>query len=76
MLISVKMSSDASDERVRVPGMISMESSETSAGDHDHDTEDRVKSLKLNVPLKISVDDGSRLKQKSGLLSPCSKFGR
>ena len=74
MLISVKMSSDASDERVRVPGMISMESSETSAGDHD--TEDRVKSLKLNVPLKISVDDGSRLKQKSGLLSPCSKFGR
>ena len=68
------MSSDASDERVRVPGMISMESSETSAGDHD--TEDRVKSLKLNVPLKISVDDGSRLKQKSGLLSPCSKFGR
>ena len=67
--------SNAAEERVRMPGMISMENGD----DEDHLDTDKVRNLRLNIPLKIAVDDnGPVLKGRQKLsmvLSPCSKLG-
>ena len=68
------MSESNGEERVRMPGMISMEN-----GADDQPDTDKVKNLKLNIPLSIAVDDTgpvSKGRQKSAMvLSPCSKLG-
>ena len=75
MKIFLTMSESNLEERVRVPGMINMEN-----GDGDPLDTDKVRSLKLNIPLKIAVDDSvsvgkARHKPPSMMLSPCSKLG-
>ena len=68
------MSESNLEERVRMPGMINMENEE-----NEHPDTDKVKNLKLNIPLSIAVDDSgtvSKGRQKhSMVLSPCSKLG-
>ena len=72
--------SDSCEERVRIPGIIHMEGEE--AENLDVET---LRSLKLNIPLKIAVDVAetgnnfvtiSKGKQKPSWVSPCSKYVR
>ena len=74
--------SDSVEERVRIPGIIHMEGEEEGSDKLDVET---VRSLKLNIPLKIAVDGaetGSNFvplgkgKQKPSWVSPCSKYAR
>ena len=72
--------SDSCEERVRIPGIIHMEGED--AENLDVET---LRSLKLNIPLKIAVDVAetgntfvpiSKGKQKPSWVSPCSKYVR
>ena len=73
--------SDSCEERVRIPGIIHMEGEE----DTDKLNDETIRSLKLNIPLKIAVDGvetGNNFvplgkgKQKPAWVSPCSKYTR
>ena len=72
--------SDSVEERVRIPGIIHMEGE-----DSDKLNVETVRSLKLNIPLKIAVDGAEtgnnfvplgKGKQKPSWVSPCSKYVR
>ena len=45
--------SDSCEERVRIPGIIHMEGEEEGT---DKLNDETIRSLKLNIPLKIAVD--------------------
>ena len=77
--------SNSCEEKVRVPGIINMESSEEGDNkDEDGLDSDKVKNLRLNIPLKIAVDntmvDSSSilsqalLKHKPAWVSPSPKM--
>ena len=76
--------SNSCEEKVRVPGIINMESSEEGDNkDGDNLDSDKVKNLRLNIPLKIAVDntmDSSTilsqalLKHKPAWVSPSPKL--
>ena len=72
--------SDSCEERVRIPGIIHMEGEEA-----ENLNVETLRSLKLNIPLKIAVDVAetgsnfvpiSKGKQKPSWVSPCSKYVR
>ena len=79
--------SNSCEEKVRVPGIINMESSEEGEENNKEEENldsDKVKNLRLNIPLKIAVDntmvDSSSilsqalLKHKSAWVSPSPKM--
>ena len=75
--------SDSCEERVRIPGIIHMEGEEEESDKLNVET---VRSLKLNIPLKIAVDGaetgnnfvplGKGKQKPPSWVSPSSKYAR